>query len=83
MTNLGTIGENEERDPFHYGQSLLEKISRYEGQEISTHTFSHYYCLEDGQTAEQFEADLKASLKVNAASWSSCKVDCISEKPTQ
>ena len=64
---LGDIGENEEQDPFHYGQSLLKKISRYEGQEISTHTFSHYYCLEEGQTAEQFEADLIASLKVNAA----------------
>ena len=61
---LGDIGENEEQDPFHYGKSLLKKISRYEGQEISTHTFSHFYCLEEGQTAEQFEADLVASLKV-------------------
>ena len=64
---LGDIGENEEQDPFHYGKSLLEKISQYEGQEISTHTFSHFYCLEEGQTAEQFEADLVASLKVNTA----------------
>ena len=62
---LATIGENEEQDPFHFGQSLLKKIAEYAGQEISTHTFSHYYCLEEGQTAEQFEADLKASIKVN------------------
>lgn len=64
---LCEIGENEERDPLHFGRSLLEKIGQYKGQEISTHTFSHFYCLEDGQTAEQFEADLVASLKVNAA----------------
>jgi peptidoglycan/xylan/chitin deacetylase (PgdA/CDA1 family) len=64
---IGDIGENEQQDPFHYGQSLLKKIIRYEGQEISTHTFSHFYCLEDGQTAEQFEADLIASLKVSSA----------------
>ena len=62
---LGGIGEDEVRDPFHYGHSLLKKISQYEGQEISTHTFSHYYCLEEGQTAEQFEADLQAAIKVN------------------
>ncbi|MBO1913836.1 hypothetical protein J4G37_54610, partial [Microvirga sp. 3-52] len=63
---LENIGENEEQDPFHYGQSLLKKISRYEEQEISTHTFSHYYCLEEGQTANEFEADLVAALKVSA-----------------
>lgn len=63
--NLGCIGENEEKDPFHFGQSLLKEIVRYEGQEISTHTFSHYYCLEVGQTAKQFESDLEAAIKIN------------------
>lgn len=62
---LNDIGENEAQDPFHFGRSLLNKIRQYPGQEIASHTFSHYYCLEDGQTAEQFEADLLASIKVN------------------
>lgn len=32
------------------------KDSQY--QDIGTHTFSHYYCLEDGQTLEAFNEDL-------------------------
>jgi 5-carboxymethyl-2-hydroxymuconic-semialdehyde dehydrogenase len=31
-------------------------------QEIATHTFCHYYCLEDGQTAAAFAADLAAAV---------------------
>jgi len=34
----------------------LLKVSKY--QDVGTHTFSHYYCLEDGQTIEQFNNDL-------------------------
>lgn len=64
---LDALGDNEDQDPFHFGQSLIEKISQYKGQEIASHTFSHYYCLEEGQTAEQFEADLKASIKAKKA----------------
>jgi hypothetical protein len=37
------------------------------GQEIGTHTFSHYYCLEPGQQPEQFEDDLKAAIAVSKA----------------
>jgi hypothetical protein len=33
-------------------------------QEIATHTFSHYYCLEPGQTADDFRADLLAAQQV-------------------
>jgi len=45
-----------------YGADLIRTISEYEGQEIGSHTFSHYYCREEGQTTEQFEADMKAAL---------------------
>ena len=62
---LGEIGKDEEQDPYHFGRSILKKITQYAGQEIATHTFSHYYCLEEGQTEKQFEADLEASIKVN------------------
>ena len=29
--------------------------------ELGSHTFSHYYALEDGQTIEQFEADIRTA----------------------
>ncbi|MGI9493630.1 MAG: polysaccharide deacetylase family protein [Geminicoccaceae bacterium] len=59
--NLESIGPNEHRDPYHYGRSLIRRISECPGQEIGTHTFSHYYCLEEGQTIDQFRADLEAA----------------------
>jgi Polysaccharide deacetylase len=31
------------------------------GQEIGSHTFSHYYCLQTGQTEVAFRADLEAA----------------------
>lgn len=37
---------------------LIECIQKYHTQEIATHTFSHYYCCEPGQNAEQFSNDL-------------------------
>lgn len=55
------IGPDERRDPYHYGRSLLRQVADCPGQEIGTHTFSHYYCLEAGQTVEAFRADLDAA----------------------
>lgn len=60
-TYLSDIGENEENDPYHYAFSLIELIRRYKNQEIATHTFSHYYCKEKGQTKEDFLADLRSA----------------------
>jgi hypothetical protein len=57
------IGKNEREDPYHFGKELLELINSFPGQEIATHTFSHYYCLEKGQTIEQFEDDIFAAIK--------------------
>ena len=39
-------------------------IAETSGQEIATHTFSHYYCLEAGQTEKAFEADLQAAAAI-------------------
>ncbi|MBI2678091.1 MAG: polysaccharide deacetylase family protein [Candidatus Koribacter versatilis] len=58
---LASIGDSEAADPFHYGASLLRLIQQTPGQEIATHTFSHYFCLEKGQTLDAFEADLAAA----------------------
>ena len=36
------------------------------GQEIGSHSFSHYYCLEKGQTKEDFKEDLIAAKTIAA-----------------
>jgi peptidoglycan/xylan/chitin deacetylase (PgdA/CDA1 family) len=54
----GRIGENEDSDPLHFGASLIDQIAETPGQEIATHTYSHYYCMEDGATEETFLADM-------------------------
>jgi len=61
---LAEIGADEDADPFHYAPSLIAMIRRYPFQEIASHTFSHYYCLERGQDQSSFEADLKASIAI-------------------
>jgi peptidoglycan/xylan/chitin deacetylase (PgdA/CDA1 family) len=62
--HLAKIGESEHDDPFHYAPSLIRQIVAASNQEIATHTFSHYYCLERGQNEETFRADLTAALRV-------------------
>jgi hypothetical protein len=61
---LDEIGDDERTDPFHYAPSILHAIAEVRGQEIASHTFSHYYCLEDGQTKQAFEADLQAAAAI-------------------
>ena len=61
---LKVIGNNEHDDPYHYALSLIKKIHSYPHQEIGTHTFSHYYCREEGQDIGSFEEDLKAAMAV-------------------
>jgi peptidoglycan/xylan/chitin deacetylase (PgdA/CDA1 family) len=60
--DLESIGDSEQTDPYHYGLSLARRIIDCDGMELASHTFSHYYCLEDGQTKDQFRADLEASV---------------------
>jgi peptidoglycan/xylan/chitin deacetylase (PgdA/CDA1 family) len=59
------VGEDEDADPLHFAPSLLREISGSPGQEIGSHTFSHYYCLEPDQSAEEFLADLRTALMVH------------------
>lgn len=58
------VGKDEASDPYYFGASLIRQIQKSEGQEIGSHTFSHYYCLETGQTVEQFEADMDAAVSI-------------------
>ena len=45
----------------HFAPELIESIQRTPGQEVGSHTFSHFYCLERGQTAEAFREDMEAA----------------------
>ena len=58
------IGEDEDSDPLHFGYDLVSQVAAVEGQEVGTHTFSHFYCLEPGQTLAAFEADLEAAIRI-------------------
>lgn len=62
-TEINGIGEDEDRDPFHFGRKLLEQIRSTPDQEIGTHTFSHYYCMEKKRSLVAFRADLAAAAK--------------------
>lgn len=61
---LDEVGENERSDPYYFGASLIRKIAETPGQEVATHTLSHFYCLEPGQTVSTFEADIMAAKRV-------------------
>lgn len=58
------VGDGEDDDPLHYAPSLIGAIRRSPQQEIATHTFSHYYCLEPGQDREAFRADLTSAIAI-------------------
>jgi len=60
------IGATEQEDPLHLAGGLVGRLARIRGQEIASHTFSHYYCLERGQDEQDFRADLAAAQRIAA-----------------
>ena len=61
---LKNVRNTEDQDKYHFASNLIDLIGKYSGHEIATHTFSHFYCLESGQTREDFKVDLKAAIKI-------------------
>lgn len=47
-----------------FSPDLIKQIADTPGMEIGSHTFSHYYCREAGQTIDQFEADIQAAVQI-------------------
>jgi peptidoglycan/xylan/chitin deacetylase (PgdA/CDA1 family) len=70
--SLDSIGPDESTDPFHFGLSLARTIVECEGMELASHTFSHYFALDPGQTRDQFAADIEASVRT---------IETLSERP--
>ena len=47
-----------------FAPELVRMIAACEGQEVGTHTFSHYYCSNTSSNPEEFYAELMASRKI-------------------
>ena len=58
---LDEVGRNEAEDPFHFAPTLIRQIQATPGQEVATHTLSHYYTGAAGPTLESFRADIRAA----------------------
>ena len=41
------LGQNAQDDPYHYGAHLVQKILSVPHQELASHTFSHFYILDE------------------------------------
>ncbi|PTX42630.1 polysaccharide deacetylase [Christiangramia gaetbulicola] len=62
--NYGSNHNSEEDDSFFFAPQLIRSIKNTKGQEVGTHTYSHYYCLEDSQNEVQFSNDLDIAINV-------------------
>lgn len=62
--NYGKSIQRKETEELCFAPNLIKQIIATPGQEVGTHTYSHYYCLEPGQIPESFKADLEKSGEV-------------------
>ena len=49
-------------EDFCFSLENIKKIAATPYQEIATHTYSHYYCLEEGQSLISFKADMEKTV---------------------
>ena len=62
--NFSEVEENPEFEKYYFAPGLIKLIQECPGQEIGTHTFCHYYCLEEGQTIMEFRDDIQKAIEV-------------------
>ncbi len=61
----GYIEQSDRNDyRYYYGDKLVQMVKKYPNHEIASHTFTHYYCLEPGQTESSFTEDLSSALAI-------------------
>jgi peptidoglycan/xylan/chitin deacetylase (PgdA/CDA1 family) len=58
------LEQNELEKIYHFAPALIEQIKKTPGQEIGTHTFSHFYTLEKNTTIGQFKSDLRSAIAI-------------------
>lgn len=62
MKELEDIGAD-----YFCAPELIRRIADTKYQEIGSHTYSHYYCAEEGQSKEEFRCDLKKAREALAS----------------
>jgi peptidoglycan/xylan/chitin deacetylase (PgdA/CDA1 family) len=68
------IGDLARQHPrLFFARPLVQQILDTPGQELASHTYSHFYCDEEGVTSAQFHADLMCAQAVAAELGTSCK----------
>ena len=67
------IEKNDLQNEYHFASASIELIKNTPNQEIGTHTYSHYYTLEDGQTNSQFQKDIEAAISIQSKVAKPCK----------
>lgn len=60
--NFGNEVSSRETERLCFSLDLIQQIINTPRQELATHTYSHYYCSEKGQTASAFKADLEKAV---------------------
>ena len=64
-----STNEKENIKDLVFAPDLVDAVKKYGefGQEIGTHTYSHFYSLEKGQDAQSFKKDLEKAIEVASA----------------
>ena len=62
--DYGNSIKSRETEFLCFASDLIQQILNTANQEIGTHTYSHYYCLEEGQTLPSFQADLEKAIEL-------------------
>lgn len=53
-----SLKNDEQINDYFFAKNLIKLIANTPLQEVATHTYSHYYCFENGQTINNFSDDL-------------------------
>jgi len=64
--DLPPESEREASDSIFFALGLIRMIANTANQEVASHSFSHYYSLEEGADLESFRADLQSARR---AAW--------------
>lgn len=61
---FGSVIRDKKFEEVCFAPTLIKEIINTPFQEFATHTYSHYYCLEEGQTSETFKLDLQKNIEL-------------------
>lgn len=66
LEKVGVLAKNAGKCPrdILFAPDLVAMVANADGQEIATHTYSHYYCSEADSTPEAFASEIKSALEM-------------------